>query len=172
MGLFRRERPPHAVTDVVLDEGERLLGWGESTGDHNGAVVATNLAFRLPGLTRLPVERIPWDRVIRAAWDDPVQELTVQLESGTPTTTLRLVMPGATSVPLVVRDRVTASVVAQEHVPLLPDGLGARMVARREPGTGRMRWAVVFDSGVDARDPAIRAMADEALARVRGSLGL
>jgi hypothetical protein len=167
--VFRREPLPDDVAAMELGPRERILGWAECTGDHRGFVVTTNLAVTLTGGAR-----IPYDRVIRAGWDDPVLEMVVQMASGTPTDTLRLILGASASgaVPVVVRDRVTASIAAQRHVPLLQDGKGAQLVARKDPATQAIRWAVVFDSGVDSRDPEIRIAADEALANLRSSLGL
>jgi hypothetical protein len=46
------------------------------------------------------------------------------------------------------------------------------MVARRAGDDAPVRWTVVFDSGLDPTDPALREAADEALARLRSALGI
>ena len=73
------------------------------------------------------------------------------------------------SLPTVVYERVTSSVVVSERVALRGE-LGARIVARRA-GDG-LRWTVTFDAGLDPRDPVLRAEADEALAELRATLGV
>ena len=73
--------------------------------------------------------------------------------------------------PEVVRERVTASIVIQHHVELVGER-GARLLARRVPGTTDLRWSVVFDAGLDPADPELRRRADEALAVLRTSLGI
>ena len=75
-------------------------------------------------------------------------------------------------VPQTVRDRVTASIVVTEHVPLAGSA-GARVTARRSPvGDGGVTWNVVFDTGLDASDPGLRAAADAAIERLREATGL
>jgi hypothetical protein len=46
------------------------------------------------------------------------------------------------------------------------------MVARRDGDEGTIWWSVVFDSGLNAADPALRARADEELASLRDALGI
>jgi hypothetical protein len=74
-------------------------------------------------------------------------------------------------VPSVVRERVNASIVVQRHVELRGE-VGARIVARRVPGSTELRWTVTFDAGLDPRDPDLRRRADEALDTLRTSLGV
>ncbi len=69
-----------------------------------------------------------------------------------------------------MHDRVTASVLISERVDL-GNGAGALMVARRSDDD-EVRWTIVFDSGLDASDPALREAADAALARLREALGI
>jgi hypothetical protein len=71
----------------------------------------------------------------------------------------------------VVRERVNASIVVQDRI-TLSGRAGARVVARRVPGSTDLRWSVVFDPGLDPGDPALRAAADAALAELRASLGV
>ncbi|MGZ4456716.1 MAG: hypothetical protein ACXVWV_12115, partial [Nocardioides sp.] len=70
-----------------------------------------------------------------------------------------------------VRERVTASVVLQRHVPL--DGRrGLRVIARRAPrGDRPVRWVYEYDEGIDPDDPAVRRAAEEALAAARDEVG-
>ncbi|MBK9740539.1 MAG: hypothetical protein IPO93_13745 [Actinobacteria bacterium] len=77
----------------------------------------------------------------------------------------------ARDLPAAVRDRVTASVVISDRV-ALGEGAKALLVARRGSDDGEIRWSVVFDAGLDPRDPTLRAAADEALAQLRDSLGI
>ena len=115
--------------------------------------------------------RIPWDRVVKAGWADPVLELLVQPEPGGPSSVLRLQLDDPGEIPVVVRERVTASIVVQEHVDLVGQQ-GARLVARRDCDTGALRWSVVFDAGLDPRDPDLRARANQALRDLRAQLGV
>ena len=85
---------------------------------------------------------------------------------------LRVPIEGdAGALPSVVKERVNASIVVSRHVELQGER-GARLVARRTPGSSELRWSVVFDPGLDPADPDLRASADAALEALRGSLGV
>lgn len=148
-------RAPREVRERAA--GQKALAWAPVAGDW---VVATSQSLLLP--LRDP---ITWDRVVRAAWDEPVLEL--QLPDGL----YRLVIERPGNIPQVVNERVKASVVIQHHVPLRGDK-GVRLVARRRPGGTDVTWRVTFDSGLDPRDPDLRDQADLALQELRTSIGL
>ena len=168
MKFFGRDKvPAEARTAFDAEPGERVLGAAKSGGDHRGWVIATDRALVLGRNAR-----IPWVKIIRAGWNSPVMEVSYQEVSAGPTKILRLVMEDPGRVTIVVRDRVTASVVSAQHVPLNDDGTGARMVSRRDPVTGAVTWAVVFDVGLDPTDEVLRAKAQTALDDLRATLGL
>lgn len=158
MGL--RRPPPEVRTRVA---GEQALAWAVTA--QGGLAVATRAALHLPDGARRP-----WDLVVNAGWEPPLLRVTVQDRPGATNreVELELVEPGR--LPAVVRERVTWSVVAEQHVDL--DGeRGVRIVARRTEDGG-IRWAIVFDPGLDRSDPRLRDAADEALARVRAAWGV
>ena len=71
-----------------------------------------------------------------------------------------------------VRERVTATIVLQRHVPVT-DRRGLRVVGRRAPvGDAPVEWVFEYDDGVDPDDPAVRAAAAAALAQARADTGL
>lgn len=161
-------RLPGAVVSMLgIPREERVVAWGSnSDATQTAYVAATDRALYLSARG----ERIPWDRISKAAWDEPVMELAVVGESGG-VELIRVLMDDSRDVPAAVHDRVTASVVVSEWVDLA-GGKGARLVARRASDGDDVRWTVVFDSGLDPSDPGLRAAADEALARLRDSLGI
>lgn len=164
MSIGRRSRVPRDVRNVAGKE--RVLSYAY---DSSGApVIATDVALHLPA--RHGVTRLPWDLVVRAAWSTPVLRLTVQATAGDPGRPVAVELPSPGSLPMVVREQVTGSIVAEELVPLRP-GASARLVARRTE-TGQVRWSVVFDRGLDPRDPDLRSRADAALAELRAQLGI
>ncbi|RYP85924.1 hypothetical protein EKO23_11285 [Nocardioides guangzhouensis] len=118
--------------------------------------------------------RIPWETVERADWESDDSTLTVT-EVGTwgerrPVHRLLVDEPGR-FLPL-VRERVTASVVLQRHVPV-NGRRGVFVIARRAPrGDRPLSWVYEFEEGVDPDDPAVRAAAEEALAQARDEVGL
>lgn len=152
--MIRNRVPPEIKQRAA---GQKVLAWSKVAGDW---VVATAGHLHLPGR-----EPVAWSDVVRASWDEPVMEL--QLPEGM----YRLVMEQPGQVPRVVNERVKASVVLQEYVPLLGDK-GARFVARRQPGAADIVWRVTLDPGLDPGDPRVRAAADEALEQLRNATGL
>ncbi|MGZ4465047.1 MAG: hypothetical protein ACXVW1_09035 [Nocardioides sp.] len=156
----RRPRPP-----VEVAPGERVLAWAETA---TGEVVAgTRDALYVAGV------RVPWEQVEAADWDRDTSVLRVS-EVGSwgavrPEHALALDEPGLLLE--LVRERVTASVVLQRHVPL--DGRrGLRVIARRAPrGDRPVRWVYEYDEGIDPDDPAVRRAAEEALAAARDEVG-
>ena len=160
-----RLRPPEAVRDRAA--GERVLAWLEVDGS---SLVATDRALLLP--TGATPERVPWDLVLRVTWDERWVEITAQEIAGGPAVVHRVAYAGdAGALPGVVRERVNASIVVLRHVELRGEQ-GARLVARRTPGESDLRWSVVFDPGLDPRDPDLRRRADAALDVLRTSLGV
>ena len=160
-----RLRPPDAVR--ARAGRDRVLAWVPS-GD--SSIVATERVLLLPaGSTP---ERIPWDLVLRVLWHEHTVEVTSQDVAGAPAVVHRVAYAGAPgSLPEAVRERVNASIVVIRHVELRGEQ-GARLVARRDPADSALRWSVVFDPGLDARDPELRRAADEALGVLRSSLGV
>lgn len=164
MKLFgRRERPP-ADALARLDRDERVVSWA-STPD-GGAVVATPLGLWLPGAA----ERLPWHLVDKAVWRDGRLTVTPAVDTGggvlaeQPPAGVRLSVPR--DLPQTVRVRVERAIAYTRHF-ALPGGGGVRVVGRRVPGRDGVSWQRVYDPGVDAADPAVRAAADELVERAR-----
>jgi hypothetical protein len=158
----RKQRP-----DVAVADGERLLAW--ATTAEGQQLGGTRDALYLPGAAR-----IPWEQVEAADWDADTSVLHVS-EVGTwgevrPEHDLTLDEPGRLLE--LVRERITASVVLQRHVPL--DGRrGVRVIARRAPGsTADVSWVYEYDEGVDPDDPRVRLAAAQAWQGAREELGL
>ncbi len=160
-----RLRPPAQIRARV-PQG-RVLGWAVSG---SSSIIATDRALLLPEGSELA--QIPWDLVLRVTWEMNTAEVTYQLDAGERPETVRVsVVLDEGDLPAVVQERVNASIYIQHHARLEGD-LGARFVARRAPGSVELRWSVVFDSGLDSRDPDLRARADVALANLRSVLGI
>lgn len=138
---------------MTLEPRERVLAVG------SGAV-ATLTALHLPGIGRLPYQKIEY-----ATWNDGV--LTVR-EVGGARHRVELTEPG--SVPETVRERVTATVVVNHHTKLAAGGV--RIIGRRPLQADTIDWSFVFDKGLDPDDPGIQAQAEQALEDVRRQLGV
>jgi hypothetical protein len=150
---------------VAVAAGERVLAWASSEA---GPIAGTRSALYLPD-----GGRIPWEQVEAADWDLDSETLKVS-EVGTwgePRPTYSLVLTDPGRLLELVRERVTATVVLQRHVPI-HGRRGVRVIARRAPtGARELTWLFEYDEGVDPDDPFVEHAAQEALAAARGELG-
>lgn len=129
------------------------------------AVVATTAALHLPDGAA-----IPWERIEHARWTGDGLVFTVEGEAER---TVAVPEPGALAE--TVFERVTATIVVSEHVPLFSSeegSPGVRLVARRAPGGTDVVWQVRYDEGVDSGSAEVRDRAAHALARLRDQVGL
>ncbi|GAB3813255.1 hypothetical protein [Micromonospora zhanjiangensis] len=178
MGLFRRTSKLPADRRPALDRDERVLAWAEASGTGEAGagparpVVVTNLGLWLPGREH----RLGWHDVHKAVWSG--RELTVTpaervaerdgylVVADRPVETYLLLEPG--DVPEQVRARVTRSVGYTAHHPL--DSGGVRVVGRRVAGVDGLSWAVRYDAGTPADDPAVVEATDQLVAAARAAV--
>jgi hypothetical protein len=149
---------------------ERPLAWADTDG--GGWLVGTRhgLVSVLDGAA----VAVRWEDVQRADWDHDTATLRVEevQDYGRPARHAAYVLEGAGALLALVRDRVTASIVAQRRV-AVAGTRGFTVVGRRSPtGDGPVTWSCEFDRGVDPADPDVRSVAEAALADVRESVGL
>jgi hypothetical protein len=169
---LRRERPA-----IRVERGERLLADAVAEEGRIGGTRDALYAVRSRGGGGLGLEetiRIPWEEVQAADWDQESSTLRVS-EVGSwgqvrPEHVFTLEAPGLLLA--LVRERVTASVLLQRHV-AVAGGRGLRVIARRPPGGDRpVQWIFEYDEGVDPDDPAVQAVAEQALEAARADVGL
>lgn len=164
---WRRERVPDEVKQAVhLQRGEQMLSVCVS--EPAGYLAASDRA--LYRVEPPSVERVRWDQVDLAVWEPPLLHLRVRDDDSGSVTGREWGADQTGDLPAVVRERVTGSILANSQVPVA--GGSARVIARRHSDTGSVEWRVVFGSGVDAQDPAVRAAADAELADLRSRLGV
>lgn len=151
------------VARLQLRPKERVLAWADDGAGR--AVVASETALHAQ---RNPPEysRYGWEQIEHVTYDAGV--LTVDLVPQQGSASLRIPVGDAPRLPVVVRDRVTASVLIDRFVPLRGDA-GVRVVARRSVD-GQVAWRTVLDADL-ANDPAAKRSADEALNDVRAEIG-
>jgi hypothetical protein len=159
-----------SAPDLVVGPGERVLAWCRTVDD--GVLAGTRDALYLD--VAGDMTRIPWEQVEAADWDADTDLLRVSLVGTWGEQRiehdLELTEPGRLLE--LVRERVTASVVLQRHVPLA-GRRGVRVIGRRAPrGNAPIEWFYEYDEGVDPGDPAVRTAAAEALVAARGDVGL
>jgi hypothetical protein len=167
--LFRRGGvPDEALAALGVERSDHVIASARTTDGR--WVVATNSNLIVgPASTTGEVRRLPWERIGAAAWRDDTLEVSVSFPQR-PRERILLRFEEPERLPEAVRDRVTASIVVNEHVAI--DGrLGVRIVGRRRPGDDALAWTLTFDRGLDANDPWVRGRAEEELQRVREMTG-
>ena len=161
-----RHALPDAVRRAPVAAGEKVLA-GVVADDGTVAVGTRDAVY-------VGDRRVPWETVERADWSQDDSTLTV-VEVGSwgeerPVHPLVLDEPGRFL--QLVRERVTASVVLQRHVPVR-GRRGLFVIARRAPrGDQPLTWVYEFEEGVDPDDPEVRRAAEQALTRARDDVGL
>lgn len=159
---LRRRRP---ARPGPLGAGEPVLAWCRSVDDV--LIAGTRDALYLGEV------RIAWEDVEAADWDRDTGLLRVSEVGswGRLRPEYRLVIAEPGRLPELVRERVTASVVLQRHVPM-QGRRGVRVVARRAPGGHQpIRWVFEYDEGIDPDDPDVAAAARAALSAAREEVG-
>ena len=146
--------------------GESVLAWARAA---DGTVVAGTRDAAYVG-----DHRIPWEQVEAADWDSDTElfRLSEVGRWGEPRVEHALTLREPGRLLELVRERVTASVVLQRHVPVT-GRRGLRVIARRAPrGDRPLSWVYEYDEGVDPDDPAVREAAIAALRQAREDVGL
>ncbi len=166
--LFRRGGlPSGALTALGLRRRDHVIASARTTDGR--WVAATVEGLIVGGVDDGEPRRFPWERIGAASWRDDALDVSVSFPRLPPERiVLRFDKPG--KLPEAVRDRVTSSIVVNEHVRI--DGqLGVRIVGRRRPREDALVWTMAFDRGLDADDPWIRGRAEEELERLREMTG-
>jgi hypothetical protein len=142
---------------------ERVLAWADDGAGRS--VVASETALHLQ---RVPpaYARFGWEQIERASYE--AGTLTVVLGDSQGGSTLRVPVGTERQLPVVVRDRITASVVVDRFVALSGD-LGVRIVGRRG-ANGGITWRQELDPGL-VTDTAAVAASQEALVEVQTEVG-
>lgn len=153
---LRRNRPTMHVA-----AGETVLA--SATTVDGQPISGTRDALYLP-------LRIPWEQVETADWDSDTSVLRVLETEGEPFA-LTLEPEEPRRLLELIRERVTASIVTQRHVPVTGKR-GLRVIGRRPPGRRTdLLWRVQYDDGLDPTDPEVSRLADEALAAAKDDVG-
>lgn len=161
---------------VAVAPGERVLAQAVVVG--GGALAGTRDALYLPASPDPSVapgdtRRIPWEQVEAADWDADSAVLRVSEVGswGEQRPEHAFTLEPSRRLLQLIRERVSASVVLQRHVPVA-GSRGLRVIARRSPGrTAPVQWFYEYDAGVDPEDPAVRRAATEALRAARDDVG-
>jgi hypothetical protein len=139
-----------------------------------GWAAGTRSAVYLPA-DDAAVRRVPWERVDHAEWDS--DQSTLQLWEtapfGAPMRRTDLVVDDPGRFGQLMRERISASVLVQRHVPI-NGRRGVRVVGRRNPAAAEpeVTWALVLDDGLDPDQPGLLESAEQELRQVRDEFGM
>lgn len=160
-----RKPPLDSAVRAQLDlrPKEKVLAWVDDGAGR--AVVASETALHLQ---RTPPDysRIAWEQIERVSYEAGTLAVVLVPEAGS--ARLRVPVGENRALPVVIRDRVTASVLINRFVPLRGDA-GVRIVGRRRED-GQVSWRLDLDPGLEA-DSDARAAAEAALSEVRVEVG-
>jgi len=122
---------------------------------------------------RIGDHELPWEQVQGADWDKDSSTLVVSEVGhwGDQRPVHRLVLPEPGRLVQLVRERITASIVLQRHVPVTGRH-GVFVIGRRAPsGRGPIAWIFEYQEGIDPTDPAVQQAAAAALRQARDDVG-
>lgn len=159
----RQPLDPAIAGQLDLAHKERILEWVD---DGQGRViVASQNALHLQ---RVPPDysRIGWDEIEHAEFSPGILSITLTPQLGS--STLRLPVGDDIRLAVVVRDRVTASVVV-DRFELIQGEAGVRVVGRRTPD-GSITWRVDLDPSL-SEGAEMRKAAAQVLDDVRSEVG-
>ena len=170
--LTRWSRTSAAIAaGAPIGHAERVL-----TTDYDlaGALVVTSrvaLCHQDIGRPDRAWSRLRWVDVSGVFWDG--QHRVLSLTGVRPGGTWRkeLVLPSRTALVEVARERVTATLLASTMV-RLDDQACAWVMARRDPGSGKVIWMVVLNGSGATANPAIGARVEEAIAGLQAQTGI
>lgn len=151
---FESARPPADVRAIVPAD-EQLLSWGYDTG--GDPLVATTRGLWGYG------ERLAWVEIDHVSLAADV--LTIRGIDGDDR---EVPLRDPRDLPAVVKAQVEGSVLHSRRVPLLADGRGVTVVARRSGE--EIDWRLQFDVGLEP-DEALWDRAERARDAIRAELG-
>lgn len=156
---------------VPIGPAERILGTAHDTA---GSLVAvTTAAIYLPAQTGPSHTwlRLGWESIYAVRWDQRRGTLALAglLPGGIWREEVSLAAGG--TMVAAARERVTATRLAGAMV-RLDDQVRAQVMARRQPGTGKLVWDIVLNGPADLTSPAIMAKLHGAIFAIQEAAGL
>lgn len=163
MSILRRRRDkPEPPAD--LDRGERVLA--SATLADGGVLAVTTHRLVVEGEHPM---RCPWHLVDGGGWRPDADEIWASFVDGREAGSWVLADPGG--VTGAFRERVQASVVLTEHVGVDRRDK-ARVVLRKDLGSGVLSVQTIYAEGADPRRPELAEQVEDALARLAEHVGL
>ena len=170
MRVHRKPRLPQEIErQAGLEPGERILAF--AVDDTTGAHVVATTSHLVSATAVRTVLRRPWHEVDAGVWSSDTWTLTVSW-----VTRSRPVQwtfkEQETRMPETVHERVQASVVLSEELPLQGRRHSGRVVVRKNLDTGELLTQTVLGRNTRADDPEVRTAAAHLTAYLREQVGL
>jgi hypothetical protein len=170
--LARRSKTARAATaGLPIRPGERVLVLDQGPAGSLIAATAAAVYARTEGEAGRAWYRLGWDEVIRARWDDRRSALVLVGAGPSGMWRQELALDRRSALVDLARERVTATLLASSLV-REGDRVVAVVLARRQPGSGRVRWTTLLAEASPTDQQAIRARAAAAIADLRAQTGL
>ncbi|TWP34064.1 hypothetical protein [Leekyejoonella antrihumi] len=170
MRLKRKQRLPAQIERYAgLEPGERTLAF--AVDDNTGAHVIATTTHLVVATDEVTVLRRPWHDVDSGVWSSDHWTLTVSWvtrERPVQWTFKEQEM----RIPETIHERVQASVVLSEALPLEGRRRSGRVVVRKDLATGELLTQTVLGRGTPADDPEVRAAVAYLTAYLREQVGL
>ena len=173
MRIFSRAGgpPPEVVAEAALSRGDKVLAHARTA---DRWLLGTRRVLVVVGSDPDPHREVAlaWEAVQSADWDGEESVLTVAEvgEFGRPRATHHFELEHPALLLQLIRERVSASVVLQRSHRVVGKR-GFKVIGRRAPEGGPVRWMHEYDAGIDPEDPAVAAAAEAALAEARADVG-
>lgn len=161
---FQRSRPVATPEGIELEQGERVLATATTAADEVLVVTSHRLIVTGEGMD----DGRPWHLVDRGRWDPGTDQLSVTWVDHSPAG--RWTLREAGGVPDAFHERVQATVVLVEEV-ALDRQRRARVVLRKDLGTGRMLAQTIVGRGCDPDDAELVAATERAAMRLAEQVG-
>lgn len=155
---------------AVAPDGARVLA-AAPTRDAHTWLLGTRAA--LLALTQSgPAVTWPWEQIQAADWDADERSLRVSLigSYGEQRPVAAYDLDDPDLLLQLLRERITASILYQRHVPVTHKH-GFRVIGRRSPAGGETTWMCELDARLEPETPGLQQAMDAALARARDEVG-
>lgn len=159
---------PAAARAAIDLRGGKVLDWAVEELTGTTVIAGSRNLYAVTSAAAQVLDR-PWHLVDTGAWNGDRSALTVTWVDGAPGNQWVLERPG--TFPRTLRERVQASVVLAETLDL-GERRTARVVIRKELGSGRLFGQTVLGRGVSTSDPGVAEATQWAMARLREQVGL
>jgi hypothetical protein len=159
------------IAGLPIRPGERVLILDRAPAGSLVAATAAAVYLSDQGELSRTWSRVGWEEVIRTGWDDRRRILVLTGAGPSGMWRAELAVDRHSALVELARERVSATLLASAAV-RYRDRICAVVVARRQPGSGRVTWLTLLNQADDTEDQAVRAKAAAAIAALRAQTGI